>query len=128
MVFDHIRKLWKRLDIWTLHKFGRVGEIDEVLRRTRGKYLDPEGVAQIEGISQAKAAEMLEKAVERGILVKLYLYTSASTPAPVVVRVDEIGKTFTLSDLGFEEPDPEKEVTLSKFDVKGIYVSPRALN
>lgn len=121
------RKLWRLIDAWTLRRFGRLDEIREILTRTHGRILDVTAVAEMEGVSEKQALKILEGAVMRGILVKVYLYNSPSAPAPVVIKPDEIGKTLTLSELGFHEPDPEQEITLSRFDTKEIYVSPEAL-
>jgi len=126
LLTDPFRKLWRSIDSWTLRRFGRLDEIRDVLTRTHGKILDVAAVAKMEGINEKQALKLLEEAVVRGVLVKAYLYNSPSTPAPIVINPDEIGRTLKLSELGFQEPDPEQEVTLSQFDTKEIYVSPDA--
>lgn len=107
-----------------LKQVGGLEEIESALERTGGKYLDPEAYAQIEGISSAKARQVLDDAVKGGLLKRQYIYTGANAPVALVLDESDLDTDVRLADLGIIEVAEDLTIRLSRFDSREIYVAP----
>ena len=121
---DAVRNLARRIDLWALRRYGRLEETRRALRKTSGRYVDPESYASMEGIPIKKAQMELEEAVQSGVMAKYYLYKSLENAVTLVLTEDDIGQEIRLADFGYlDDGDGNGTVFVSKYDVKAIYAS-----
>jgi len=115
---------WKRIYLWVLRRFGRLDKIQSALSETNGKYLDASTYARILGVSESKARRVLQEGERRGLFKRAYLFVSSESPMPLVIDDSELDTNVRLSDFGYIGDDDDREIFLSKFNAREIYIAP----
>ena len=103
----------------------RVRKIQEALGDAR--YVDVQEWARLNGISREEAQQELEQAARAGILKKMFLYEGADSPITFVVPESRLGTPVQLSETGYFGEDDDRELVVSKYRSRPVYVNPRGL-
>ena len=105
----------------------RERQVEAAFAKSQHRYLDAEIWAAACNISEAKAEKELQFGVEQGILEEARLYEGP--PSRFVVSQEDIGRSFSLSDIGYiheeeEHDDGEPtEIHVTQHNTRPIYVA-----
>jgi hypothetical protein len=118
-----LNRWWSSLGQVFVKRFFRLREIESVLASTDDRYLDAHSWATMRGISEREAQDQLLYGVKLGHLERCYLYEWSDAPTRFVVPESYLGKTIRLSDVGFIGEDDWKEVELSPYRVREVFIA-----
>ena len=112
---------------WLLGRLSnrRVRKIQEALGDAR--FVDAQEWARLNGISREEAQQELEQAARAGILKKMFLYEGADSPITFVVPESRLETPIQLSETGYFGEDDDRELVVSKYRSRPVYVAARGL-
>lgn len=92
---------------------------------TKGRYLDVDNWAKINGISKQEARKQLQLGVQLGHLEECLMYEWPDSPVRFVVPEAYLGRSVRLADVGYIGEDDQDEVVISEFRTRKVFVSAR---
>lgn len=101
----------------------RVRKIKKALEQEEARFVDAKEWAKLNHISAEKAERELERGVKSGILEKMFLYEGSDSPITFVVPETRLDKPVWLSELGDFSEEADREVLVSSFRSRPVYVA-----
>ena len=112
-------RIWLRL----AYRFFKLKEIEKFIETTGERYIDAQLWADIQGVSIAEARAQLMEGVARRYFDECLLYEWSDAPVRFVVPAHYLGRTIRLSEIGYHGDDYDREVTISAYRVRKVYVA-----
>jgi|SRR5215470_5035827 len=102
----------------------RVDQIRKEL--TDERYVDAVEWAKIHHIEESAAEQELERGVKAGVLKKMFLYEGSESPINFLVPETSLDQKIHLSDIGDFSEEEDRELTVSRYQSRPVYVAATA--